>query len=344
MAKLSARGKSRLYSNLEKYACSGMGMEKACDSLLQQPRVGASERRVYESIRTGVGQGLSIGASLGNAVEVVSLLEVEVVSAAEEGGQLEKGFGHLAEYFKRVDQTRRRIFKGLTYPIILMHLAIPACAIAVAAFGSFSMDGPTSDSPFQDAFLETGQVMVTSYLVVAILVVLAMILHRLGRTSPPVDGLLNSIPLVGKARRAVSMERFSQVFEIFLLSGQKMSDTLKGASRASGSGSILAAGQQGVPMIEDGDLLTTALHASASTFPGDFLQGVAAAEEAGALDREMAEWGRYYSDEAREAMEQVAEWTPKLFYWGILIVVAWLMIRAALAYQDLIENLLNFSF
>lgn len=49
-----------------------------------------------------------------------------------------------------------------------------------------------------------------------------------------------------------------------------------------------------------------------------------------------------YSESAAEAMDQLAkEWTPKLFYWAILLLVAALIIRAAMAYKGLIENLLN---
>jgi hypothetical protein len=66
-----------------------------------------------------------------------------------------------------------------------------------------------------------------------------------------------------------------------------------------------------------------------------------AAEESGQLDRELAEWGRFYSESAGEAMDSLAEWTPKLFYWGILLFVATLIVRSALAYRDLIESLLN---
>ena len=69
-----------------------------------------------------------------------------------------------------------------------------------------------------------------------------------------------------------------------------------------------------------------------------------AAEESGQMDRELAEWGRFYSDATGEAMESLAEWTPKLFYWGILLFVSYLIIKAALAYRDLIERLLEFSF
>ena len=61
MPRLSARAKSRLYSNLEKYARSGMGMEKACASLLEQPRLNQAENEVYLAMLSGISRGESIG-------------------------------------------------------------------------------------------------------------------------------------------------------------------------------------------------------------------------------------------------------------------------------------------
>lgn len=43
-------------------------------------------------------------------------------------------------------------------------------------------------------------------------------------------------------------------------------------------------------------------------------------------------------------MDQLGEWTPKLFYWVVLLLVAWLIIRGALAYRDLLMNLIEGTF
>ena len=59
--------------------------------------------------------------------------------------------------------------------------------------------------------------------------------------------------------------------------------------------------------------------------------------------QELAEWSRFYAGEARDSMEQLGNWTPKLFYWCILIVVAWMIVRAAISYQELLINLINFE-
>jgi type II secretory pathway component PulF len=70
---------------------------------------------------------------------------------------------------------------------------------------------------------------------------------------------------------------------------------------------------------------------------------MASAEESGQLDRELAEWSRFYSEAAGDAMDRVAEWAPKLFYWAILLFVAALIIRAASAYFNVVNKLINDS-
>jgi type IV pilus assembly protein PilC len=343
MPRLSPRAKALIYSNLEKYARSGMGMEKACESLLRQSRVSGTERHLYRGLLAGIQRGRSIGDALGGAGGFVTPLEHEVIVAAESGGKLEKGFAHLAEYFRRIDRTRKKILKGLAYPLFLIHLAIPVSTLAVTAFRSFRLDGEGPEGGYLAALQNSGWAMLGVWVVLLAFLFIAWAFARLGRTSAAMDRLLRWIPLLGKARRDVAMERFSQVFEIFLLAGRTMSESLSGAARASGSGLIRDAGIRGASIVAAGDPLAHALLESPEAFPDDFTRGMIVAEESGVLDRELAEWGRYYSESAAEAMDQLAEWAPKLFYWAILVLVGGLIIRAALAYRDLIEGLLNFG-
>lgn len=340
MAKLSARNKALIYSNLEKYARSGMGLEKACDSLLDQPRLPAAEFQLYRGLREGLRRGLSIADSLAAAGSIVSPLEHEVIDAAEAGGKLEKGFGHLAEYFRRYDRTRRLIVKGLVYPIVLLNLAIPVSTLAISAFRSFDLQRAGGTFDFGEVALRSLGTMIWLWVALLGVFIGAWLLSRMARTSGLVDGILRRVPLLGKARLAVGMERFSQVFEIFLLAGRTMSDSLAGASRASGSGLIRQAGERGARHLVAGETLSSAIFAAPSAFPRDFARGIAAAEESGQLDREFAEWSRFYADSAAESMERVGEWTPKLFYWAVLILVSWLIIRSAIAYRDLLMNII----
>lgn len=338
---LSSKAKGHIYSNLEKYARSGMGMEKACDSLLRQPRVSGSERRIYEGLLRGVKEGRTIGDSLRHAGGMVSPLEAEVVSAAESGGMLEKGFSHLAEYFRRIDKTRRRIRKGMTYPIVLAHLAIPICIFAASAVSSFSLDGSVPAFSLDRALADIGKALLGFWAILLILWFVGKVLHAMSLRSASIDSLLMGFPLIGSVRRAVAMERFTKVFEIFLLAGRKMSDSMRGAGKASGSGMLTEATEVGAQMIEEGDRVAAVLFSAPRSFPNDFARGMAAAEESGQMDTELSQWGEFYADRARETTETVAEWTPKLFYWGILIFVGYLVVQFGTAYSDLISRLVG---
>ena len=345
MANLSPRVKSRVYANLEKYARSGMGMEKACESLLGQPGASSTERGIYVDVLDGLKKGWSIGRSMSGA-DAVSEIEGEIVTASERGGMLEKGFSHLQEYYSRMDRTRRKIKKGLAYPLVLVHLAIPVTLFAASIFRQLKpdSDGQGLTKSLMTSLTQSGGWILMGYAIAAILVFGVLFLFKMAKESAVADLFLSKVPLIGPARRFVAMERFCQVFEIFLLSGLKMSDSLTGAGRASGSGLLRQTAERGAQSIEEGSELAEVFFVSPEAFPNDFARGMASAEESGCLDNELNQWGRFYSESAGEAMEKIADWTPKIFYWLVVIFVGYMMIRAGLAYQGALKSWIDFEF
>ena len=87
-----------------------------------------------------------------------------------------------------------------------------------------------SRSSLPEAVWETGRWVLTGYL---ILVLLALLFWFLKSNRPVIqrcaDSLLNRIPLLGKVRKFSALERFSSVFEIFLLAGMKMDESTRAA-------------------------------------------------------------------------------------------------------------------
>lgn len=343
MPRLSSKAKSQVYSNLEKYARSGMGMDKACESLLSQPRVPGAERTIYLGLLEGLEANETIGRSMARAGVVVTNLEKEVITAAETGGMLEKGFSLLSEYFKRIDKTTRRIRQGLNYPLVVLHLGLPVTVFCAAAMRRADPQ-LTSQPSWNEVLWDSGKCVLLIYFACLFCLLLGVWVFKMAKRSPAIDAILGRIPLVGKTRRYVAMERFCRVFEIFLLAGLKMSDSLAGAGRASGSALIRSAAYKGSRKISEGGTLSEAIFSQRKAFANDFSRGVAAAEESGQLDAEMGRWGNFYSESAAEAMDSLAEWTPKLFYWIVLLAVAVMVIRAGMAYIGILEGLLNYEF
>lgn len=336
---MSPNAKSHIFGNLAKYVRSGMGIEKACESLLSQPGVPAGERKIYESIENGVRSGQSIADAM-SASSKIDRLDFEMLDASERGGRLDEGLNHLADYYRRVARTRKRIRKGLTYPIFLFHFALIVTTFASAMFSRLNPAGPDQQS-FLSAVLANGKWIFLIYIVIVGLILFLLLMKKRARHFSAPDLVLNRIPILGPARRFAALDRFSSVFQIFLLAGLKMDESLKGASRASDSGLIRAASREGIAWIQGGEKLARVFLEHPRAFPNDFARGIASAEEAGMLDLEFGRWKQFYSDSLSDAMDQVAEWVPKLVYFTTLFIVAWMIIRAGLAYQGLIQGLLE---
>lgn len=343
MAHLSAREKAQIYSGLEKYARSGMGMEKACQSLLEQRRLSRTERLLYDRMLAGLHRGQSISDALSRAGTFVSPMEREIVTAAESGGKLEKGFSHLAGYFHRLDQTKKAMTRGLVYPLFLLHIAIPITMLTSSVFRGIDFNGEGRTFDLSKTLSESVIVLLGLWLAILIIALLSRFVLRMGSQSAGIDAFLCRLPLLGAARKALAMERYTEVFEIYLLAGRTMSDSFAGAGRASGSGTIRSGVETGKSALAAGESLADVLALAGSTFPKDFVRGITIAEESGQLDRELAEWSHFYAESVVEAMNRLGEWLPKLFYWFTLLVVAALIVRAAIAYRDLISGLLDFS-
>ena len=335
---MSPSAKHLIFANLAKYVRTGMGIEKACESLLSQPGVRSDERRLYQSIQRGVSSGQTIADAM-SASSKIDPLDYKMLDASEKGGRLESGLAHLSDYYQRLDRTRRRIRKGLLYPVILFHFALIVTTCTAAMFSRFN---PKNEGKsFLEAVWESGQWVLYLYLIFVLFAILLWLLIKRSRHSPLADTWLNRIPLLGKVRRFASLERFSSVFEIFLLSGRKMDESLQSASEASESGLIRHAAKEGVKSVQQGNLLAGSLLKNSRAFPNEFARGIAAAEESGMLDEEFGRWKQFYGESLGEAMEQLGEWIPKLVYFTTIFVVAWMIIRVGMSYADLINGYLD---
>ncbi len=337
MARFSAKAKSRFYSNLEKYARSGFGIENACESMLAQPGLKVAEREILGGIVDGINAGDSIGQALNRSRVKLTSVEVEIVTASEKGGLLEKGLAHLADYFRRVHQTRIKILRGLAYPFVLAHIAIPLAVVAITMISSVLQEGGVN----WDMAINAGSWVARGYIAAIALGIFLVWVFRAAKTSAPIDSFLNRLPLIGRARKSLALSRFCEVFHIHMLSGLRMSETLEGAGRAAQSGAITKAALKGTEIVKEGRPLSDAIFGFAEAYPNDFARGIAAAEQSGELDREIDQWARFYNEDAGEAMDRLAEWTPKVFYFAVVIFVAGLVIRIAMAYRDVINGLLD---
>jgi type II secretory pathway component PulF len=317
---MSPKEKHLLYSELAKLTGAGFPIDKAADTLLNQHASG-SAATFARGIKDGLARGTKIHEAIRETPLDISELELSVIESAEQGGKLEDGFDHLADYFKLLQTTRRQMFKNALYPIAMVHAAIPLFAIASSVLSGESF---LKILLFRFAFV---------YAVGVVLFIVARMLLKAGQQSETVDRFLTSIPVIGKARRALALTRFCKVFHIHLLSGGNISDAVEMAGTAAQSAAVKGSALRMVPAIKGGNTLGPQMLES-RIFPKDFAHAVHSAEEAGELDTEMSRWAGYMHSTAVTSMENVGEWLPRIFYVLIMAFVTYLIFQGWYQYSN----------
>lgn len=332
--RFSNKQKQLLYFELAKFVRSGFGFEKACEVIVELPGSPACHRVFCGSIINGLGNKKTVAQSVKEIPLNISELEINIISSGEAAGLLEQSFKHLEQHFKLAVETRSKILKGLSYPVVLLHFGVILGLVAISVIGTWSPDAK------QDGIGENMKIglalIICAYLATAAMAGFIGWFTKKAKSSATADYLVNHIPLVGKTRKNLAMARFCEVFHMGLKSGQKMDECLKYAGGSSASGQILQASLVGAEKIKTGETLVSALQSVAGIFPGDFLRSVGNAELAGVLDEDFVRWTEYYRLTALESVERLADWAPRLFYWAVMLVVAFIIIKMALAYQGLI--------
>jgi type II secretory pathway component PulF len=312
--KFPAAEKAMLYRELAKLIGADFHVDRAVELLLGQDPKGA--RRIYlEGLQRGLVRGAGVAAALESEnANLISGMEIALVSAGESSGKLAQPFEHLARYFSAMDAGIRQAKSALIYPLILAHLgillpAVPSILLDTGTGGLMSVVGK----------------IFFFWLVVGAVWFFWSVLSRKAVSSAAMDALLNKLPLLGKVRQHWALARFAQVFHAGLLAAMRMTHITRMAGDASQSGTFHEGAERAAARIENGSPLAVALRESGA-FPRMFVDSVATAEEVGSVDHEMLRWANAEAELASEATQRAATWLPKVGYVLVVMYVAWQII------------------
>jgi general secretion pathway protein F len=325
-----ATQKHLFYSEMAKLLEAGFDIRKAA-AVLADTRLPAAQEILLKDLNRGLESGQTIAAAFGADRDAISDLERHIVSAGERGGTLAPAFAHLAGYFGMIAAARSQLIKGMIYPAIVLHIGvvvgtIPMDLMKQAGFGAMA-------GHFLLALL-------TLYALVAVVLLVARLLWKRAPGDPATDRLLQRIPWIGKARRAMAMARFCKVYHSCLLAGISMKETAELSAGASRSALIGRAGTRLAQTAAAGGALGPVMVAEAA-FPRPFARSYATGEEAGTLDSDLARWSGFFETEARAASETVAVMVPKVLYFLILLFVAWKIVAFFNGYYSGLLNQLD---
>lgn len=312
----SAAQKHLFYTEIAKLLEAGFGIRDAGRVMLDH-RLPSRQAALLKEMEQELDAGKSIAEAFSHDASVISGMERSIIGAGERGGRMAPAFQHLADYYGMLAEARRDALTAMVYPVVMLHLGI-FTPFLVKYFGS----GQTA----AELFTSFGLTMLVVYACCFGIWLGIKALLAAATTNPAVDSVLQRIPMIGSARKAMMMARFTKVYHTALLAGLSMRETVETAAEASRSACIKqAAATMASSLLKDGGALGPIFMASGA-FPSTFARSYATAEEAGSLDKDLARWARVFQEDAARGSKMLANALPKIAYFLVLLYVAWTIV------------------
>jgi type II secretory pathway component PulF len=129
--------------------------------------------------------------------------------------------------------------------------------------------------------------------------------------------------------------------EALITAGVTLFEAWDLAAAASGSPALRRAVSRWKPQFQSGVTPAEAVRESRE-FPELFAKLYHTGEVTGSLDETLRRLHALYREEAGRQLQALAEWVPKLIYFGVALMVAWMVVRFWMNYFDQINRVIAF--
>jgi type IV pilus assembly protein PilC len=320
---------AELYHQL--YACTsaGLGLVRALQHLRANPPAPAL-RPVLEQVLEGVNQGRPFAESLRRANPPPPVFDLALLEAGEQSGRLDACFKLLSDFYQHRAQIARQVIGDLLYPLAVFHLAI-----FLFPFAEFFRSGEVM--PY---LLKTFGVLLPLYAAGLGLVYAAQAKHREDwRAAMEKAG--RYIPGLGQARQCLALARLAAALEALISAGVPLLTAWELAAAASGSPALRRAVQSWKPRLASGQKTPAEEVSACAEFPPLFAGQYHAGEISGKLDETLRRVHLLYQEEGTRKLHTFAQWTPRLIFFLVAMLIAYRVVTFWLGYFQQIGNVMK---
>ncbi len=291
-------------------------------------------RSARDRLRTAINQ-LQQGSTFCEAFRATGKwlppFDLAIFSAGELSGRLDSTLRSLGNYYQERATMLRKILSGAAYPIFILHMAILIFPTSLLT-GLFLHGGV-------DAFvIQKLSVLIPIYLGFIVIVV-AFQGSRGAAWRALMERLTAMVPILGSARHDLALSRLSAALEALLSAGVPIISAWQIAADASGSNGLKKTVNGAIPRMEAGVTPAETVRQS-SYFPELFQNLYASGEVSGQLDSTLQRLHNHYQEQATLKFENLANWTPKLLFLIVAIIIGYQVISFYSNYFNQINNLL----
>ena len=268
--------------------------------------------------------GESLTQAISKHPRVFSTTYCEVMKAGEQSGDLETELFHMADYLESQEELKRRIRRAVTYPVLIVMMAIGVGALLttvvlpplVALFESLETTLPLST---RLALAGIGFIVNYKFFILAFLLALPVTFAfyvRLPSGRYNVDRFLLHLPLVGQIILKANLTNFCRTSAMLLAAGLQISKVLGISCRTVSNTNVRAALKTAETNLMAGQPFSQAV-ASLGVFPESSIESLVVGEKTGELDASL----KNIADNFERKNNQKVEELISLLEPGLTIVI-----------------------
>lgn len=338
---LSTKDIAILCRQLSSMLTSGVTLVKALNILyLQMERKNIKEciKRLYESVQRGDQFSEGIRKQAGVFPEIM----ISMVEAGEASGKLDHVVTKLADQFEKDVKLKAKIKSAMTYPIILMIMAIGVVLILVTQVLPIFIDmfaDTGSELPVPTQILIAFSDVLRGYWYVLIVGIAAAVLL--------VKSYLNTeaglrkwhmmqlkIPVINDLVTKVSAVRFTRTLSTLLSSGMSLLQALEIVNKVVGNRVITDGLNTTKEDIRKGMNLSQSLR-RISALPPMVYSMTGIGEESGTIEEMLEKCAEYYDDEVENAIQRAVSLMEPIMIIVMGVVVGFIIVSMILPIFDI---------
>lgn len=282
---------------------SGISLANCLDELRGQD-MNITLQETVADVYLHIQKGMSLSVAMAQYPDVFPKILLSMVEAGEVSGQLDGVFVKMAEHFEKESKQIRKIKGALTYPIIVLGIALLVVAIMIGyVIPTFAkaLRGMDAELPAITQFmLGVSDFFVTKWYILLLAIVGFIALYKVivssdkGRRS--VDTLKLKLPLIKDVSQTSMTARLTSTLSTLLSSGVLIIESLEIIQRVLTNSVISDKLSSDIESIKQGRSMYRAL-LDIQYFPSLAMSMVRTGEESGSLDESLSKAAEFYEEQ-----------------------------------------------
>lgn len=313
---------SRVYYDLSVTLDSGLSITRAINT------VTGGQRGRFQRVFSGLGKSISEGNSMADSMteysNVFPEMDLKLVKAAEDSGELPRCFRLLSEWYEFRIRIGRIIRTGMILPFLVIFIAAFAHPAPNLVLGNITMG---------EYLIKAFSILAILFVPVGIVILLMKLSEKIKFIRLILDRVVLKIPVLRSAVWQMSICRYFRGFNILHKAGVPIIEALQTAQELTGNSVVSDLVKGASKSAAAGE---TAYKGFSRRLPSEYLNMWDVGEQTGDLDKMVDKIAEISGDKAELYFTQFAKWLPLIVY---MLIGIWMIAMVFKGYSDIFSRL-----